>query len=119
MRPGPGPVRPAGAPITHSGRHASGMMCSYRPNLDGNRWHYRPGVAAGAIPTHGADARIFAATSESRFATEVRGGARAAFRRLLTEAAPELAARLRPSGRPPRLICAEPVTLAAGGAYMG
>jgi flavin-dependent dehydrogenase len=84
------------APAEREGRHATGVLYTFwrgRAN-DGNRWHYRPGVAAGEIPTHDDLTCLFTATTAARFRDEVPGDLESAYRRMLSEAAPELAREL-------------------------
>lgn len=78
-----------------AGANASGAIYGYWEGLadDGYHWHYRPGVSAGVIPTGGGSC-VFAMTTAERFEREVRGDVEAAYRRILAEAAPELAGEL-------------------------
>lgn len=84
------------APATAAGRHASGVLFAYWDGLpdDGNHWHYRASSSAGVIPTNGGQTCVFAAMPERRFDEVVRGGIPDGYRRLVAEAAPELAALL-------------------------
>jgi len=93
-----------GAVPYRSGSHACGVVYAFWPGLEnqGNRWHYRPGVAAGAIPTNGDDTCIFVAMPPARFHGEVRRDMEAGYRRVLSECAPDLArdlAAVSPSER--------------------
>ena len=85
-----------GAPVTRQGRHAAASIYGYWSGLDvdGYHWHWGPEVAAGAIPTNGGEVLVFAGVSAPRFADEVRLDVPRGYRRLLAEAAPELAERL-------------------------
>jgi len=85
-----------GAPVTRQGRHAAASIYGYWSGLDvdGYHWHWGPEVAAGAIPTNGGEVLVFAGVSARRFADEVRLDVPRGYRRLLAEAAPELAERL-------------------------
>jgi flavin-dependent dehydrogenase len=78
-----------------TGSHASGAIYGYWEGLaeDGYHWYYRPGVSAGVIPTNGGSC-VFAMTNADRLEREVRGGVEASYRRMLAEAAPEVAAAL-------------------------
>ena len=89
-------ARIAEAPIYHQGRHAAGVVYAFWHGLEnqGNRWHYRPRVSAGAIPTNAGDTCIFVAIPGSRFQDEVRLDMEAGYRRVLSECAPALAAEL-------------------------
>jgi flavin-dependent dehydrogenase len=91
-----------GAELLETGRHASATIYRYWPGLelDGYHWYYRPGVAAGAIPTNGGETCLFVAVNEERFRAERAEGLGAMFPRLLAEAAPDLAAALGGSTPP-------------------
>jgi flavin-dependent dehydrogenase len=84
-----------GAPVIVTGRHSAGTLYSYWEDLavDGYHWGFRPGVSMGAIPTNGGTL-VFVAVPSNRFRDAVRGDARAAYRRLLREASPDLDAKL-------------------------
>ena len=89
-------ARLVSAPVDREARHTAGVLYTFwrgRPN-GGNRWHYRPGVAAGEIPTHDDLTCVFTATSAARFHDEAPGDLESAYRRVLSEAAPELAREL-------------------------
>ncbi len=85
-----------GAPVTRQGRHASAVLYGYWSGLeaDGYCWHWGRAAAAGTIPTNGGQVLVYAGLSSRRFAEETRSGVPGAYRRILGEAAPELAARL-------------------------
>ncbi len=85
------------APFTRRGRHASANVYGYWSGLevDGYHWYWRRDSAAGAIPTNGGQVLLFAGVSPRRFADEMRADVPGYYRRLLEEAAPELAARLQ------------------------
>ena len=85
-----------GAPLTRQGRHAAASIYGYWTGLDvdGYHWHWGPASAAGAIPTNGGEVLVFAGVSAQRFADEVRADVSRGYRRILAEAAPELAETL-------------------------
>src|SRR5688572_5484994 len=58
-----------GAAAYREGSHAAGVVYAFWRGLEneGNRWHYRPGVSVGAIPTNEGDTCIFAAMPSKRF----------------------------------------------------
>ena len=58
---------------------------------DGYEWFFRPGAAAGAIPTNHGQSCVFVATTRDRFRRELTRDPATGFRRLLADAAPELA----------------------------
>jgi 2-polyprenyl-6-methoxyphenol hydroxylase-like FAD-dependent oxidoreductase len=86
-----------GAPVTRVGRHAAVNVFGYWSGLevDGYHWHWRPGVAAGAIPTNDGQVCVFVSMPPIRFFEEIRGDVLAGYRRALGQAAPELAERLQ------------------------
>ena len=71
-------------------------MYAFWPGLEnaGNRWYYRPGVSAGAIPTNDGDTCLFAATSAHRFQEEIRKDIKVGFRRVVAECSQDLAREL-------------------------
>lgn len=86
----------ARAPVTREGRHASALVYGYWSELDvdGYHWYWRPGAAAGAIPTNGGQVLVFAEVSAPRFAAEVSPDVRAGYHAVLSQAAPHLGPRL-------------------------
>jgi len=86
----------AAAPVNHQGRHGAGVVYAFWRGLpnQGNRWHYRPGVSVGVIPTNGDDSCIFAATPSERFHREIRTDMAAGYRRLISECTPSLESEL-------------------------
>jgi flavin-dependent dehydrogenase len=91
----------AGAERLVEGRHATGSLYTYCQGLpnDGYSWMFRPGSFVGAIPTNDGATCVVVSVSASRFRTEVRGDAASAYRRLLKDASPALAARLESARR--------------------
>jgi 2-polyprenyl-6-methoxyphenol hydroxylase-like FAD-dependent oxidoreductase len=86
-------ARLVGAETCREGRHACGVTYTFWPGLENarSRWYYRPGVAAGVIPTNNGDACVFAATPQARFHDEIQTDMEAGYRRVLAECAPTLA----------------------------
>jgi flavin-dependent dehydrogenase len=84
------------APLTRLGRHAAANVYGYWSGLEveGYHWHWGRETAAGAIPTNGGEVLVFAGASRRRFADQIRLDVPGGYRRLLAEAAPELAERL-------------------------
>ena len=78
------------------GHHACGVVYAFWRGLEnaGNRWHYRPGVSVGAIPTNHDDTCIFVATPPARFHGEMRANMESGYRRVLAETAPDLGRQL-------------------------
>ena len=101
-------ARCAGAGAAHVAPASSAVIYRYVRDdaVDGYHWYFRDGAAAGVIPTNGGLACVFAATSADRLPRELDGGADAAWRRILTRAAPGLAERLdhRGAACPPRVF---------------
>jgi len=93
------------AEAEHTGRHAAACVFGYWPGLevDGYHWHYRPGAAAGVIPTNGGETCVFVGLPPERFHGERWGGLEPLYRRVLSEAAPTLADELLASGAAPKL----------------
>jgi 2-polyprenyl-6-methoxyphenol hydroxylase-like FAD-dependent oxidoreductase len=90
-------ARAVGAPARHHGRHAAATLYAYVAGIEdrGNRWHYAPGAAAGAIPTNAGLHVVFVAIPPARFRTAIRGDLAGALHRILAEVAPGLAAEAR------------------------
>ena len=101
-------ARCVGAGAAHVAPASSAVIYRYVRDdaVDGYHWYFRDGAAAGVIPTNGGLACVFAATSADRLPRELDGGADAAWRRILTRAAPGLAERLdhRGAACPPRVF---------------
>lgn len=78
------------------GAAAGSVTYGYWPGVpvDGYEWFFRPGAAAGAIPTNHGQTCVFAATTHERFRRDLVRDPSTGFRRLLAAAAPELADRL-------------------------
>jgi 2-polyprenyl-6-methoxyphenol hydroxylase-like FAD-dependent oxidoreductase len=85
------------APIERQGRGASGFVYGYWSDLpvDGYEWFYRPGVAAGILPTNGGQVCVFVGTSATRFRAEVAADIHRGFDELLGEADPAALDRVR------------------------
>ena len=85
-----------GAATYHEGRYAAGVVYAFWRGLEnrGNRWHYRPGVSVGAIPTNQGDTCVFTAMPSARFHDEIHADLDAGYRRLLLECAPGLVQEL-------------------------
>jgi 2-polyprenyl-6-methoxyphenol hydroxylase-like FAD-dependent oxidoreductase len=82
-----------GAQVERAGRSATATIYGHFAGLalDGYHWHYRPGLGAGAIPTNDGRACLFVSLPPARFLHELPGGMDPLYRRVLAEAAPELA----------------------------
>jgi 2-polyprenyl-6-methoxyphenol hydroxylase-like FAD-dependent oxidoreductase len=87
-----------GARIERAGRGASGVVYGYWAGLetDGYEWIFRPGAAAGVIPTNDGRVCVFAAAPPRRIG---RGGPEVLCQ-VLAAADPDLAARLAAAGPP-------------------
>ncbi len=77
------------APNSFAGRHAGAYLYGYWAGMpsDGYEWFYRPGLAAGAIPTNNAQTCVFIGGTPARVDTAVRefGSTTAAFDALADE----------------------------------
>ncbi|GAA4699398.1 NAD(P)/FAD-dependent oxidoreductase [Phytohabitans rumicis] len=102
-------ARRAGARTERIGAHRGAVVYGYWSGLDatGYEWFYRPGGAAGFIPTNDGEVCVFAGTSSERFAREVAGDVRAGYHRLLAEVAGGARGRLG-AAQPPRRLRAFP-----------
>jgi 2-polyprenyl-6-methoxyphenol hydroxylase-like FAD-dependent oxidoreductase len=83
-------------PVTRQGRHATAVLYGYWSGLeaDGYEWHWGRESAAGTMPTNDDQVLLYAGVSSRRFAEETCLDVAGGYRRLVEEAAPELAARL-------------------------
>lgn len=89
-------ARHVGAAPYVQGRYASSVVYGYFRDLpvDGNRWYFRPGVGAGAIPTNDDETLLFVSV-DCREEGAGGGALRSAFASRLSECAPDVASRLR------------------------
>jgi len=97
-------ARLVNAPTNVIGRYATGLAYGYWEGLDlpGYHWHFRAGVSAGSIATNGGTL-VFAGIPQDRFKNEMRYDLGAVFRRVLRDAAPELAEAVSSAKRKGRL----------------
>jgi len=88
----------------HQGAYACGTAYAYWSGLEnrGNRWHYRPGTSAGAIPTNDGNTLVFVATTPARFHAELQGDMEAGYEKVLVECAPDLAEEVATATRTER-----------------
>ena len=84
------------APTDQVGAAAGAVAYGYWSGIptDGYEWFFRPGAAAGAIPTNHGQTCVFAATTRDRFRSDLTRDPTTGFRHLLAAAAPELTDRL-------------------------
>ena len=84
----------AGAAVRRLGHHASAVTYGYWSGLgmSGYHWYYREGLNVGVIPTNAGQHCVFVAVPSARFRDGLRGAA--AYHRVLTEIAPDLAAKI-------------------------
>jgi len=82
------------------GRHATACAFGYFDDLpvDGNRWYFRPGMGAGAIPTNDGQTCVFASVPET-LAAGSPTKRRRAFYEVIARSAPDVSDRL-PGARP-------------------
>jgi len=93
-------ARYVGARTVHVAPASSVLIYRYvrDDTPDDYHWYFRDGAAAGVIPTNDGLACVFAATSAERLRREPDRGAGAAWRWIMTQAAPGLAERLEDRG---------------------
>jgi len=98
-------ARTVGAATYHEGGHSCGTVYAFWDGLAnaGNRWYYRPGVSAGAIPTNDGATCVFAAMPSARFHDEIHADMGAGYRRILAETSPAFAEELSAATPPERL----------------
>ena len=91
-------ARAANAATTYQAINASGVAYGYWSGLadDGYEWAYRPGAAAGLIPTNDGQTCVFAA-APPRW---VGRGGRMVIDAIVAAASPEMAARVHAAGDP-------------------
>jgi flavin-dependent dehydrogenase len=75
---------------------SSALVYGYFPGLPRDRYHwaYRPGVAAGVVPTGDGLACVWAGTASARFVQQRSANLDATYRSLLAEADPQLASSI-------------------------
>jgi flavin-dependent dehydrogenase len=83
-------ARTVGARLSFEGAAASAFVFGYWPldRPDGYHWYYRPGAAAGVIPTNDGLACVWAGLPAAEFATGRRAGLERVFADVLAQAAP-------------------------------
>ena len=91
-------ARLAAAPLTHATTHTSGFVYGYWSDLDadGYEWAYRPGAAAGFIPTNDGQTCVFGSGPTHC----VGQGGHAVLRSLVQQASPAMADRLHAATPP-------------------
>jgi flavin-dependent dehydrogenase len=84
------------APVRRAGTSAGAFVYGYWRDLatDGYEWFFRPGGAAGVIPTNDSHACVFVGTSPTRFRRDLVRHPIDGYLALLGTVAPELATRL-------------------------
>lgn len=93
------------APTTRVGTSDNAVIYGYWEGMQaaGYEWIYRPGFAAGVIPTNNAHTLVFAAIPPEHFQAAATGDLERAFRAALAEHAPELLQRVDGGARVERL----------------
>jgi 2-polyprenyl-6-methoxyphenol hydroxylase-like FAD-dependent oxidoreductase len=84
------------AHFRRQGTASGAIVYGYFPGLPRDRYHwaYRPGVAAGVVPTGDGLACVWAGTASAKFAQQRSASLDETYRSLLAEAAPELASSI-------------------------
>lgn len=100
----PANAHAAQAPLTCEAVADGAVVYGYFRSLDadGYEWAYGPRVSEGLIPTNDQEVCVFVGGSSQRFRRHVFPDLQVGFHRILEEAHPELAVRIRtaePSGR--------------------
>jgi menaquinone-9 beta-reductase len=98
-------ARAVGAPVERQATNASSFIYAHVSGLEtgGYEWLYAPGVTAALIPTNNDQTCVSVGAPRARFRAELAGDIPASFRRLLAEASPALAQRVR-AAVPPRQL---------------
>ncbi|HEY3262556.1 MAG TPA: NAD(P)/FAD-dependent oxidoreductase [Pseudonocardiaceae bacterium] len=102
-------AREAGAATQWTGTGSAAAVYGYWAGLDvaGYEWLYRPGAAAGLIPTNDGKVCVFAGTTTARFGDEIAGDLAAGYLRLLKEVVGDVIPGLQ-AGQPPSRLRAFP-----------
>jgi 2-polyprenyl-6-methoxyphenol hydroxylase-like FAD-dependent oxidoreductase len=93
------------APVQRVSASAAAFVYGHWSGLpaDGYEWFFRPGGAAGVIPTNHSQACVFIGTTPQRFRRHLVRNPFDGYLALLEETAPEVSARLDDAGRPDKL----------------
>jgi 2-polyprenyl-6-methoxyphenol hydroxylase-like FAD-dependent oxidoreductase len=93
------------APVQRAGISAAAFVYGYWSGVvtDGYDWFFRPGAAAGVIPTNDSQACVFVGTTPKGFRRNLVRNPLDGYLALLRAVAPEAAARLADAGRPDKL----------------
>jgi flavin-dependent dehydrogenase len=97
-------ARKVGAGMRMQGKSSTAVIYSFWSGeiTDGYDWFYRPGLAAGLIPTNDSQVNVWVGATQEQFLGELRYDLESSFHRLLGEAAPETSARLTEASRESR-----------------
>ena len=97
-------ARRVAAPSYWHGREGGGVVYAYFEDLDveGYEWLYRPGVAGALIPTNDGQVNVSVTVPGASFATRLRPDVEGGFWRVLAEADPAVADRVRRARRASR-----------------
>ncbi len=98
-------ARLAGARSFATAHHATAAVYGYFKGMpeDGFHWYYRPGVAAGALPTNGRAHCVFTCVRQSEFENRFRSNLQGGFHAALEDSDPTLARAVRAAMPPDRL----------------
>lgn len=93
------------APVERTSRHTTASIYAYYEGLPDHeyRWYFRPGVAAGVIPTNGGEACVFVSLRPEVFHAERGRGLARIFADAVSRIDAELAERLNSTTRTSRL----------------
>ena len=93
-------ARLVNAPTYRVGQHATGTIYGHWGvcNVDGYGWYFVPGISAAAIPTNSGQVCISISVPSRQFRRLFAHQSDSAFRRLLAQVAPQLAAQVNVAG---------------------
>ncbi|MFW6010009.1 MAG: NAD(P)/FAD-dependent oxidoreductase [Actinomycetota bacterium] len=100
-------AREVDAPVTHRGTTASAFLLGYWSGVEavGYEWCYRPGSAAGVIPTNDGQVCVFAGVPSGQLTEALQDGAEVAMQRILTATTPAVAERIAAGRRQGPVRC--------------
>lgn len=93
------------ARITRTTPHATATIYGHWPGtgLEGNHWHFVPGLGAGAIPTNNGDICLFVSMPADRFARAPRDAMGTLYRDAIRNLSPDLHAMISAVRQPVKL----------------
>ncbi|MFP4634478.1 MAG: NAD(P)/FAD-dependent oxidoreductase [Nitriliruptoraceae bacterium] len=100
-------AREVDAPVTHRGTTASAFLLGYWSGVEavGYEWCYRPGSAAGVIPTNDGQVCVFAGVPSGQLVDALEDGAEVGMQRILMATTPAVAERIAAGQRQGPVRC--------------